>query len=207
MNYDSIIFDLDGTLWDSGEGVVKTWESFVKKLPEDLIPPTLEEINGIMGLTPENVMKKLFPQLAVDRGLELFDLFSSHETVYLSEHGGKLYPELLDVLKELSEKLPLFIVSNCGSGYIESFLTAHDTYKYFTDWECIGNNQLRKSDNIKLIVSRNNLKNPVYVGDTQLDYSEASAAGLPFIHAVYGFGDEIPDVPTIDNPRSLIPLI
>lgn len=207
MNYDGIIFDLDGTLWDSGDGVAKTWEAIIKTLPEDLTPPTLEEIGGIMGLTPENVMKKLFPQLSLQRGLELFDLFSSHETVYLSEHGGRLYPGLTELLEALSEKLPLFIVSNCAKGYIEAFLTAHDAYKYFKDWECIGNNQLRKSDNIELIVSRNDLKNPVYVGDTRLDYTEASAAGVPFIHAAYGFGGEIPDVPVIDNPHSLINLI
>ena len=39
------------------------------------------------------------------------------------------------------------------------------------------------------IVRRNNLKNPVYVGDTIKDMLSSQEAGVDFIHAAYGFGE------------------
>ena len=55
--------------------------------------------------------------------------------------------------------------------------------------ECFGNNDLPKWDNIALIIKRNNLKNPVYVGDIDNDRIAAGKAGADFIYAEYGFGD------------------
>ena len=54
----------------------------------------------------------------------------------------------------------LFIVSNCQDGYIECFFKAHKLDKYFTDYECPGRTGLSKGENNKLIIERNNLKNP-----------------------------------------------
>ena len=60
--------------------------------------------------------------------------------------------------------------------------------KYFVDFECPGRTGLPKAENIKLVVERNNLKHPVYVGDTQGDANAAKGANVPFIYAQYGFG-------------------
>ena len=61
-------------------------------------------------------------------------------------------------------------------------------WHYFKDIECYGNNDLPKNENISKIVERNGLEKAVYVGDIQGDYDATMAAGLPFIHAAYGFG-------------------
>ena len=55
---------------------------------------------------------------------------------------------------------------------------------------------LFRSDNIALVVKRQGLKRPVYVGDTDWDYQAARRAGVPFIHAAYGFG-QVEGVPAI----------
>ncbi|MEW8993698.1 HAD family hydrolase [Clostridium sp.] len=60
--------------------------------------------------------------------------------------------------------------------------------KYFIDFEHPGRTGLTKGENIKLIINRNNLKNPMYVGDTQGDRNAARTAGIPFVYAAYGFG-------------------
>ena len=39
--------------------------------------------------------------------------------------------------------------------------------EYFEDFECAGNTGKPKGENNKLVIERNNLKSPVYVGDTQ----------------------------------------
>ena len=60
--------------------------------------------------------------------------------------------------------------------------------EFITDFECFGNNGFSKDINIRLIAKRNQLKNPVYVGDTQGDFEACQKAEVPFIWAAYGFG-------------------
>ena len=119
------------------------------------------------------------------------------ENDYLIVHGGELYPDVEKTLDELSERYDLYIVSNCQRGYIESFFSYHGLDRYFKDTECYGNNELEKSENIKLIVERNNIDEAVYVGDIQGDYDSSKKAGVKFIHAAYGFGTIDDDVPAI----------
>lgn len=187
--YDGIIFDLDGTLWDSGEAICNTWQSVLSRHPDVKETVTAEKLQSCMGLPNEKIGQKLFPDL--DAGMQklLMDECCELENIYLSENGGILYPGLIPALESLSSVFRLYIVSNCQSGYIESFFKAHDTGKYFTDIECCGNTGLTKGENIALIIKRNNIKNTVYVGDTQGDADSAEFAGIPFIYASYGFGN------------------
>ena len=93
-----------------------------------------------------------------------------------------------ETLQKLSARYPLFIISNCEDGYIQSFLEAHQFGTYFTDFECPGRTGLLKADNIRLMKERHHLTSPVYVGDTDGDRTAAEAAGVPFVFAAYGFG-------------------
>ena len=99
-----------------------------------------------------------------------------------------LYPELEATLTKLKKDYPLYIVSNCQSGYIEAFLEHYGFGHYFEDIECFGNNGLQKGENIRRLAERNGLTKAVYVGDIQGDYDATMEAGLEFIHAAYGFG-------------------
>lgn len=108
---------------------------------------------------------------------------------YLAKHGGILLGKIEETLRELQKKYKLFIVSNCKSGYIEAFLEAHQLSQYFTDFECPGGTGLLKADNIRIVMERNQLTNPIYVGDTSGDGMAAHEAGIPFIYARYGFGE------------------
>ena len=74
------------------------------------------------------------------------------------------------------------------------------------DFECIGRTGKPKSENIRLIIERNGLKAPVYVGDTQWDFDAATAAGVPFIFAAYGFG-HVENTPRIAAPAELPALV
>lgn len=91
-------------------------------------------------------------------------------------------------LLRLSKKYPLFIVSNCQSGYIERFLEWSGFQNIFKDFECWGNTKQNKSENMKQIIFRNMLKNPVFIGDTEGDCTAAKNCNVPFIHIEYGFG-------------------
>lgn len=186
---DSIIFDLDGTLWDSTDGICKTWNIILNEYGNLREPITVKELEGCMGLLLDDISRKLFPKESPAMQKELIDKCCDLEVEYLSEHGGMLYDGLEDTLKYLKQKYRLFVVSNCQSGYIESFFKGHNMSKYFDDIECAGNTGLEKGENNKLIIKRNNLKNPVYVGDTNGDLLSARVAGIPFVYARYGFGN------------------
>lgn len=185
---DSIIFDLDGTMWDSCESVLHVWSNISQKY--GFRPLTIEDIQGLMGLTIEDAGKKLFKDtFGEEKGIEIAKECAACENEYLEKQGGKLYPRLLETLAELKKKYRLFIVSNCECGYIEAFMKVHGTAEYFEDYEHCGNTGLLKDGNIRLIIERNKLKNPVYVGDTQTDKNASALAGIPFIYASYGFGE------------------
>ena len=185
---DSIIFDLDGTLWDSRDTVVLAWNKVLSqnKVNKEL---TRSDFKITMGLPFEEVSKTLLPDVDKEVVKKVLDDSCEVENVYLSEQGGLLYDGVEDVLKTLSQHYELYIVSNCQDGYIEAFYQYHGLGKYFTDYENPGRTGLSKGDNIKLIIERNQLLNPVYVGDTNGDQQAAEHAVIPFVYARYGFGE------------------
>ena len=189
MKYDGIIFDLDGTLWDSTEGICSTWNQVLSKYPQIKTEITLEKLYSCMGLLMEAIAERLFPQLDKKMQLKLLQECCELENSYLAKHGGILYPQLEVTIAKLAETHKLFIVSNCQDGYIQSFFAAHKLDKYFTDFESAGKTGLSKGENNKLVIERNQLKNAIYVGDTLGDAKSAIDANIPFIFARYGFGD------------------
>ena len=190
---------MDGTLWDSSESVAFAWTEKIRELGYDIPDMTRKDVMGVMGLTMDKIADKLFGSLPAVERMKLLDLCCENENLYLSRHGGMLYPELEKTLKILKRNYHLYIVSNCQSGYIETFLGYYGFGKYFDDIECYGNNLLDKGDNIALIVSRNGLDKAWYVGDIQGDYDATMKAGIGFIHAAYGFGRISQNVPELQK--------
>ncbi len=188
MKTESLIFDMDGTLWDSSRSVAMSWNEVIDTLPDVNIRLSEKDIQGIMGLTMDVIADKFFPDVSGERRMEIMHKCEIHENDYLAVHGGILYDNLESTLEKLSSRHRLFIVSNCQAGYIEAFLKYYRLEKYFRGHLCWGDNQLKKGDNIKLIMEKNSISDCVYVGDTQGDCDAAYYAGAKFIHAKYGFG-------------------
>lgn len=189
INQEGIIFDLDGTLWDSTQAICDTWNIILSKFPGIRKPITVKELEPCMGLFLDDISKRLFPNQSGEMQKKLIDMCCEEECIYLSEHGGKLYPRVEETLAALAENHRLFIVSNCQDGYIQSFFEGHGLRKYFQDFESNGGTGLSKGENNKLIMKRNNIKSAIYVGDTATDKKSAIDAGIPFVFARYGFGN------------------
>lgn len=185
----NIIFDVDGTLWDTTEVVAKAWNRAVEEAGVAADKITAEVLKKEFGKTMDVIAEDLFPK-ADDRERDrILELCCKYEHEALIENKENLlFPHVKETLEKLSEKYSLFIVSNCQSGYIELFMKKAGVEKYITDIECFGNTNKSKGENIKLIMERNNLRDVVYVGDTQGDYEATKFAGIPFIFAKYGFG-------------------
>lgn len=186
---DSIIFDLDGTLWNSADSVIDSWNETISNYNEVQNKLTVDDMKSVMGLVIKDIASKFFPYLEEKNGLKIINHCCKNECEYLEENGGILYNKLEETLKALTKTYKLFIVSNCQCGYIESFFKFHKLNKYFIDYENSGRTGLTKGENIKLIIEKNNLESPVYIGDTEGDLKAARYAGIPFIYARYGFGE------------------
>lgn len=187
--FDGIIFDLDGTLWDATDMVAVAWEKVINDKTGFDIKISGDDLKKLFGRPLPVIIEALLPELSEAQREDVLEVCTEAEYDELKINPGKLYPNLVDTLKELVKKYKLFIVSNCQAGYIELFLEVTGLAEYFTDYECPGRSGLLKADNNRLIVERNNLKNPVYVGDTMGDKEASDKAGIPFIFASYGYGD------------------
>lgn len=186
---DAIIFDLDGTLWNTVDSCLKA-TSLVKEEHKDITRDvTREQIESAMGKTSDEIINIYYGYLPREKGEEYANEAFSKNVENLLKEGGRLYPNTRETIINLSKKYKLYIVSNCVKGYIESFLNTSGLKDFFDDYESYGNTLLSKGENIKLVIERNNLQNPIYVGDTSGDMEGAKIAGIPFVYAAYGFGD------------------
>lgn len=189
---DSIIFDVDGTLWDSTESVAASWNKAIRE--HSSLNLTLEPVSlsRVFGKTMTEIADTLFPSLSADERMKLLEVCFDEENRYLEDHPGILYPDVARTLKKLASRYPLYIVSNCQCGYIEVLLRTTGLGPYIKDHLCFGETQVPKGETIRRLIVKNRLQSPVYVGDTQGDADSCKTAGIPFIFAEYGFGD-VPD--------------
>lgn len=189
MRFDSIILDVDGTIWDTTPIVAKAWNKAIEKLFPQVPRVTADILKGQFGKTMDVIGRNLFEELTAEEQKKLLDQCCIEEQVALEENQENItYSGVVETIRALAAKVPVFIVSNCQAGYIELVIKKLGIADCITDFECFGNNGLPKDKNIRLVVERNGLKVPVYVGDTQGDFDACKLAGVPFIWAEYGFG-------------------
>jgi len=186
---DSIIFDLDGTLWDASASCTAAWNEALGQAGYSDFVLTEETIRSFSGLKIEDIFGLYFNFIPTERQTHLLNLYKQKEAILMKDRGGVLYPGVPAVLDELKKTYRLFIVSNCLAGYIENFLDFTQLTDTFSDFECSGRTKLPKSRNIQLIIERNNLVSPVYIGDTIWDQEASFGNRIPFIYAAYGFGN------------------
>ncbi len=187
-NFDSLIFDLDGTLWNSSETVADAWNHALEKDGHSL-RITGNDVLKHMGKSMDVIMRDVFGADISDEEVSRFlQTLSVEEIKFIEEKGGILFPELEETLSFLKKHYRLFIVSNCQKGYIEAFLKAHKLGGYFEGFLCWGDTMLPKGETNKRLIAQYSLKNPIYIGDTEGDHISAVDAGIPFVHASYGFG-------------------
>ena len=201
------IFDLDGTMWDASETVT---DAFNIRLAQMGIQRriTVEEMMGQMGRTLEEIASVFFGSVDPENAVNIMRSCTDYENQYIKTAGGRVYPGLERTLEGLKEDgWGVICVSNCQSGYIESFIDYLGLDGVFDDIECWGNTGLGKAENIKLVIQRNHVNKAVYVGDTMGDYNSALEAGADFIHAAYGYGTVPEGTKSIASPEELLGLL
>lgn len=188
LRFDSLIFDLDGTLWDASGACAGAFNAAYKRfgVTRRVDRDFIRSISG----RPSTECDQLLMEGVDDaiRG-DLQKVLDELEVVELERYAQEsLYPGVEKGLQILSKHFRLFLVSNCSSDYLGAFNRKTSVSSYFEGMECYGNTGLPKAENIKLVISRFDLTAPCYIGDTRGDELAARGADVPFLYAAYGFG-------------------
>ena len=183
----AILFDLDGTMWDSVPQLLGIYNEVLAAHPEAGPRMTLEQLRSYMGKNRVALGQAVFPRGSAEEQARLIDICFEEEMSYLRAHHATPFSHLRETLETLSRDYTLAVVSNCQSGYIELFFETMGVGEFFADHEC-ADTGLSKGENICLVLERNGIDRAIYLGDTLSDMQAADAAGIPFVHAAYGFG-------------------
>lgn len=184
--FDSLIFDMDGTLWDAVPSYCRIWEYTLKEFGISDIKVSRELLDSLMG-KPVDVLVDAIVTEPVDRQrfLAALDVNEDH---MMPDLGGQLYPDVKETLRQLSQNHRLFMVSNCSPRGAVNFMAYAGVSDCFTDSLTYGQTRVGKDVNIAELVRRYDLKSPLYVGDTQGDADASHKAGVKMAWASYGFG-------------------
>ena len=185
-----IIFDLDGTLWDTTESTYNSVNEIAKRhnLPE----VTKETICNVFGCTAREAASQYFPSIDIEKALPFMEEISVIKNRDLKENGAIVYDKVEETLIKLKNDFEFFIVSNSRhKGYIEAFLISSGLEKYFTAYYSTGELNMTKADTILKTIKEYQLDKFVYVGDTKKDLEATNISKVPFIQAKYGFGKDL----------------
>ena len=184
---DSLIFDMDGTLWDAIDTYAAAWNEGFKKL--NINRSINKEIfAGIMGWERKKALEHILPEYEEEHRESIYKTVVETQDSLIPQIGGLMYEQVKEGIERLSAQYKIFIVSNCPKNTIQQFIQWAGLTPFITDEIAHGVNSKPKHYNIQLLVQKHNLKNPVYIGDTDSDRVQSELAKVPFVFVSYGFG-------------------
>ena len=189
MNYESLIFDIDGTLWDSRALVAEGYNLQLKDEGLEHLFVNAQQLKALFGKVMTEIADVLFAEIPLPERYALMERCMARENRYLQENPCAIgYPGVKETLIRLAESHRLFIVSNSQRGYPELCIRKLGLGSCITACLCFGDTGTSKGKTIRTLMQRHNIRSCAYIGDTQGDYEATLEAGIPFIWASYGFG-------------------
>ena len=205
MEFESLIFDIDGTLWDSRALVAEGYNLQLRREGLDHLCTDAETLKSLFGKVMTEIGDALFASIPVPERYELMERCMDTENRYLEENQCRIgYPGVRETLEELAKNHRLFIVSNSQCGYPELCLTKLGIGHLFSGHLCFGDTGTCKGETIKHLMARHGITSACYIGDTQGDLDASDLAGIPFIFCTYGFGQVTHHWKTIDKFGDLL---
>lgn len=190
--YDVIIFDLDGTLSDSGEGITKSVQYALEKMgvKEDNLdnlkhfvgPPLKEEIMISYGFT-------------ADKATEAVALYRERY-IPIGIYETSLYDGVIELLKALKENDKIIAIGTSKpqkmAEEVLKYLNIDSYFDFVMGADLIGGKQ-SKADVLNALLDVLPIKDKsrmLMVGDTKYDVEGANALAIDCIGVSYGYGDK-----------------
>ena len=189
MNYESLIFDVDGTLWDSRGLVAEGYNIQLEKEGLSHLAVTVDDLTPLFGKVMTDLADALLGTIPVEERYEMMERCMATENQYLQDNPCRIgYPKVKETIAELSGKHRIFIVTNAQCGYAEVCMDKLGLRDYVSGWLCFGDTGTSKGKTIRKLMADHGIEDAVYIGDTQGDYEATVEAGIPFIWCTFGFG-------------------
>ena len=190
MNYESLIFDIDGTLWDSRALVAKGYNAQLHDEGMERFCVDAEVLKTVFGKVMTEIADILFAELPPQERYPLLERCMEREGETLHSDPCNIgYPKVKETLEELVKTHRLFIVSNSQCGYPELCMQKLGLEQLISGHLCFGDTGTCKGDTIKKLMSDHNITSACYIGDTAGDMEAADHAGIPFVYCTFGFGN------------------
>ena len=190
MNYESLIFDIDGTLWDSRALVAEGYNIQLRSEGLDHLCVTAEDFLPLFGKVMTEIADVIFTSIPLPERYALMDRCMATENEYLHQNPCRIgYAGIKETMAALAKNHRLFIVSNSQCGYPELCMEKLGLTDYISGHLCFGDTGTEKGETIRRLMDRHGITDACYIGDTQGDCDAADQAGIPFIFAAYGFGN------------------
>jgi phosphoglycolate phosphatase len=187
--YNNIIFDLDGTLTDSKEGIIHSVYAACKKLKVKI--PDSGSYHQSIGIPLQEYFRKSIgvPDDKIDEAVMHFREYYGQKGVY----ENRLYPGIDRLLEKLSAVARLFIATSKLEKYALVVLDHFDIRKFFTGIAGADGpgSHAGKTELVKRIMFLHHIDNrdaAVMIGDKKMDIDAANDCGIDSIGIIYGYG-------------------
>lgn len=187
-----VIFDFDGTLADTKENIILTFQMTMKELGVEI--KSRQECAATIGLTLEDAFKVLYPGMAAEKYILLRDtyrrIFKENRKILVPG----LFPEVMATLEELRRRGYLMsIASSRQSPSLHSFLEDMKIAHLF-EYAVGGDNVEHPKpapDAVLQILRHYNLsaEEAFVVGDMPFDINMATNAGVKSCGVTWGNAD------------------
>ena len=189
MRYESLIFDIDGTLWDSRALVAEGYNIQLEKEGLSHLAVNAELFRPLFGKVMTEIADTIFPSIPAPERYALMERCMDTENKYLQANPCRIgYPGVRETMEKLAKSHRLFIVSNSQKGYPELCIEKLGLAPFIQGHLCFGDTGTSKGKTVRALTRKYDITDCAYIGDTQGDYEATLEAGVPFIWAAYGFG-------------------
>ena len=191
-SYSYVLFDLDGTLTDSGTGIMNGFAHAIEKMGDKVPdqdqlrrfvgPPLQDSFGRVLGYSPEDT----------DKAIALY-------REYYNTMGGALentvYPGIAQLLSDLKKEGKTLVVATSKSARATDTVLSHFGLKQYFDFVATADDRSRphKSDVIRYVLDHYKITDKsqaVMVGDRENDVTAAKEVGIDSVGVLYGYGDK-----------------
>lgn len=188
--YQTILFDLDGTLTDPGEGITNSVAYSLRRygievtdrteLYKFIGPPLYQSYMNFYG----------FDEATAHQAVEVYREYFGPKGLFENEVYPGM-PELLSALKEAGKTL--LVATSKPEGYARQILEHFDLAKYFDfiGGSTMDGSRIAKGDVIRYTLEQAGIENDgtlLMIGDREHDVLGAAESGIPCIGVLFGYG-------------------
>lgn len=200
---DTILFDFDGTVMDTNDVIIRSWQHTFRTLRGE--ERSLEDIVATFGEPLVTTMKRFFPEVPAQEALDIYR--SYHYECF--EELIRIFPGIIELLGELKEKdYKTALVTSRLRGTTERGMKKYDLDKYFdaviTMEDCTKHKPDPEPINIALSKLDSSPENAVMLGDTMYDIKCARNAGVPSILVSWAMAVTEEDLQGPDAPDHIL---